>query len=253
MKKIIIKSVLAISCFSLCLISCGKEEIPYFDSQYNAVRFNSTNEYDAETDIFKGNYSFLENPFDEYGEYELPLVLVGNVSTEDRTVNYVINAEETTAPENSYEITAAVIPANSLKGTIKIRLFNTDEIQNGASYKLYIQLKESSTLGLGPKEYITATVSWNNNIIAPPATERYVWMTYNSLIKSSLAPTSYSTTAYSSNALKTIVTALDWDDWDDMTAHPDQPQRPTYFGSSSNLVVISFLFRWFSSSSFLIL
>ena len=229
MKKIVIKSILAISCFSLCLISCGKEEIPYFDSQYNAVRFNSTNEYDAETDIFKGNYSFLENPFDEYGEYELPLVLVGNVSTEDRTVNYVINAEETTAPENSYEITAAVIPANSLKGTIKIRLFNTDEIQNGASYKLYIQLKESSTLGLGPKEYITATVSWNNNIIAPPATERYVWMTYNSLIKSSLAPTSYSTTAYSSNALKTIVTALDWDDWDDMTAHPDQPQRPTYF------------------------
>ncbi len=59
MKKIIIKSVLAISCFSLCLISCGKEEIPYFDSQYNAVRFNSTNEYDAETDIFKGNYSFF--------------------------------------------------------------------------------------------------------------------------------------------------------------------------------------------------
>lgn len=56
-------------------------------------------------------------------------------STEDRTVNYVINAEENTAPENSYEITAAVIPANSLKGTIKIRLFNTDEIQNGASYK----------------------------------------------------------------------------------------------------------------------
>ena len=165
MKKIIIKSVLAISCFSLCLISCGKEEIPYFDSQYNAVRFNSTNEYDAETDIFKGNYSFLENPFDKYGEYELPLVLVGNVSTEDRTVNYVINAEETTAPENSYEITAAVIPANSLKGTIKIRLFNTDEIQNGASYKLYIQLKESSTLGLGPKEYITATLSWNSNII----------------------------------------------------------------------------------------
>lgn len=100
MKKIVIKSILAISCFSLCLISCGKEEIPYFDSQYNAVRFNSTNEYDAETDIFKGNYSFLENPFDEYGEYELPLVLVGNVSTEDRTVNYVINAEETTAPEN---------------------------------------------------------------------------------------------------------------------------------------------------------
>ncbi len=69
------------------------------------------------------------------------------------------------------------------------------------------------------------SVSWNNNIIAPPATERYVWMTYNSLIKSSLTPTSYSTTAYSSNALKTIVTALDWDDWDDMTAHPDQPQR----------------------------
>ena len=132
-------------------------------------------------------------------------------------------------PENSYEITAAVIPANSLKGTIKIRLFNTDEIQNGASYKLYIQLKESSTLGLGPKEYITATLSWNSNIIAPPATERYLWMTYNSLIKSSLAPTSSSTTAYSSNALKTIVTALDWDDWDDMTAHPDQPQRPTYF------------------------
>lgn len=229
MKKIVIKSILAISCFSLCLISCGKEEIPYFDSQYNAVRFNATNEYDTETDIFKGNYSFLENPFDEYGEYELPLVLVGNISAEDRIVNYVINAEETTAPENSYEITAAVIPANSSKGTIKIKLYNTDEIRNGASYKLYIQLKGSSTLGLGPKEYITATVSWNNNVIAPPATGRYLWMTYNSLIKSSLGTTSSSSKAYSSNALKAIVTALNWDDWDDMTAHPDQVQSSRYF------------------------
>ena len=178
MKKIVTKSILALSCFCLCFTSCRKEEIPYFDSQYNAVRFNKTNEYDTETNIFKGNYSFLENPFDEYGEYELPLILVGNVSAEDRIVNYEINKQETTAPQNSYEITAALIPANSLKGIIKIRLFNTEEIQNGASYKLYIQLKESSTLGLGPKEYITATLSWNSNIIAPPATERYLWIRY---------------------------------------------------------------------------
>lgn len=229
MKKIVIKSILALSCFSLCFASCKKEEIPYFDSQYNSVRFNATNEYDTETHIYKGNYSFLENPFDEFGEYEFPLVLVGNISSEDRIVNYTINNEKTTAPENSYEIKEALIPANSLKGSIKIRIFNTEEIQNGESYTLYIQLKESSVLGLGPKEYIEATLSWNNNIIAPPATERYVWMTYNSLIKSSLAPTSSSTTTYSSNALKTIVTALDWNDWDDMTAHPDMLQRPTYF------------------------
>ncbi|MEY8686432.1 DUF4843 domain-containing protein [Bacteroides sp. AN502(2024)] len=229
MRKIVIKSILAFCCFSLCFTSCGKEEIPYFDSQYNAVRFNATNEYDRETHTLKGNYSFLENPFDEYGEYELPLILVGNVSSEDRIVNYEINKEETTAPQNSYEITAALIPANSLKGTIKIKVFNTEEIQNGASYQLYIRLKESSTLGLGPEEYITATLNWNNNIIAPPATGRYLWMTYNSLIKSSLAPTSSSSKVYSSSALKAIVTALDWDDWDDMTAHPDLVQRPTYF------------------------
>ena len=32
-----------------------------------------------------------------------------------------------------------------------------------------------------------------------------------------------------------------------------ESEDETEFGSSSNLVVISFLFRWFSSSSFLIL
>lgn len=229
MKKLVIKSIAIFSGLLVGLTSCQKEEISYFDSQFNSVRFSSTDDYDAETDIYKGGYSFLENPFDEYGEYELPLVLIGSISKQNRIVEYMIDEEETTAPKGSYEILEALIPADSLKGTIKIRLYNTEEIKNGQSHSLYIRLKASTDLGLGPKEYITATVSWNSDIIAPPTTERYKWFTYNSLILSSLPPTSTSTTIYSSNALKAIVTALGWNDWDDMEAHPELIQRPAYY------------------------
>lgn len=229
MKKIFIKSILVLSSLFFCLTSCIKEKIPYFDSINDAIRFNNTKEYDEETNIYKGSYSFLENPFAEYGEYDLPLVLVGNVSPEDRLVEYRIDEEQSNAPEKSYEIVSAMIPANSLKGVIKIKMHNTDEIQDGASYSIYIQLKASPALRLGPKEYITATVSWSSDVVPPAATDRYIWMTYNSLIKSSLPPTSTSTTAYSSNAIKAIIAALDWNDWDDMAAHPDQLQTQSYY------------------------
>lgn len=229
MKNTVIKSILVLVFFSLCLSGCQKEEIPYFNSQHNAVRFNDTKEYDSKVGIYKGNYSFLENPFAEYAEYSLPLILIGNISTEDRIVKYTIDNEKSTAPSNSYEIVEALIPANSLEGSIKVKMYNTEEIQNGTSYSVYIRLDTSPALELGPQAFITASLSWNSDIIAPPATERYKWMTYNSLIKSSLAPTSNSSTAYSSNALKAIVTALNWNDWDDMTAHPELIQRPAYY------------------------
>lgn len=229
MKAIFIKSILALGYFSFCLSSCQEEKIPYFDSQYNAVRFNATKEYDAETHTYKGNYSFLDNPFAEYDEYELPLILVGNTSIYDRQVEYEIDEEHTSAPKSSYEIVESKIPANSLKGVIKIKMYNTEEIQQGASYTVKLQLKSSPDIGVGPKEYIAATLNWNNEITPPASTDRYIWATYNSLIKSSLAATNMTGTAYSSNALKTIVTALDWQNWDDMSAHPDLIQRPTYY------------------------
>jgi hypothetical protein len=67
-------------------------------------------------------------------------------------------------------------------------------------------------------------LSWNNAI--PMPTNSNFIRTYNMLIKSSLSFISTSTSNYSPNALKAIVAALGWNDWDDYSVHGSKYNSP---------------------------
>lgn len=73
-------------------LSCENEAIPYYNSENDAVRFSNKN-----SDGYGGNgivyqsYSFVSNPLDEYVIYDIPVILIGNTSDKDRTVNYTID------------------------------------------------------------------------------------------------------------------------------------------------------------------
>lgn len=142
--------------------------------------------------------------------------MIGNPSNKTRTINYAIGSQNSTAPKGSYEIIESVIPANEYVGHISVKLHNAKELEN-TTYILELTLTNSDELSAGPKEYVKAQLSWNNQIPAP-ATTNYI-RTYNMLIAGETNFISTSKNSYSNKALRVIVDALNWTNWDDPSAH----------------------------------
>lgn len=209
------KYIIAIA-LACVLASCGDSDIPYYDSEANAVRFSSNAVDGYSSGTLYQNYSFAGNPLDEYATVDLPLVLVGNTADHDRAVSVSVDTENSTAEQGSYAIEESVIPADSIYGYVRLKLYN---VTGDSTFVLQLKLNASDELKLGPSSYLTAQVSWNNSLPAPA--NSYTRRTYNMLIKGTSAFASTSTSYYSPNALKVIVAALGWDDWDDPDAHPE--------------------------------
>ena len=204
--------------------SCEKSEISYYNDEYAAVKFpdnylrDGYSGYSTMDNMFYASYSFLDNGTSTQASiiYELPVMLIGNTAIVNRKIAYSIDQEMSTAPEGSFEIIEAVIPANEFKGYIQIKLNNVEELEE-TTYILTILLDTSDDLTKGPKEYIKAELSWNNQIPAP-TTNNYV-RSYNMLIKGETNFVSTSRNSYSNRALRVIVDALNWNDWNIQGAH----------------------------------
>ena len=214
------------------ITACGDAEIMTYDAQYDAVRFTGASPQDTLNMAFSStdrcsymNYSFIETPFAESTEYAIPVFLIGKPAASDRTVAYRIDPEKTTAPEGSYEILSASIPAGKSMGAIKVRLLNAEELSS-TTYTLRFQLQESEELRLGPCPHLTSELSWNNSIPAPTNTN--IIRSYNMLIAGQASFVSTSPSCISSNALKAIYAATGWDDWDDPTKHTIHNGSETY-------------------------
>lgn len=228
MKKILIKFG-ALMMLLLVTSSCKTDDISFYNEEYNAVRFPVSTIATWEptgyqSGMFYAAYSFIETPFLEYDTYDIPVMLIGNASTHERTVAYRVDEEKTTAPAGSYQILEAVIPPDTTVGYIRVQINNAEEL-NDSTYELYLTLRESDQLSLGPNEYINAVLSWNN-AIPMPSNSNHV-RTYNMLINSSLNFVSTSNANYSPSALKAIVAALGWTDWDDQQKHGSKYNPPS--------------------------
>lgn len=213
--------------------ACGDAEIMTYDTTYDAVRFTGVNGRDdlmasafSATDSCSFfSYSFIDNTFAESSDYEIPLFLIGKPADTDRPVGYRVVPEKTTAPEGSYEILSASIPAGKSMGAVKIRVFNGEALAS-TTYTLRIQLQATDQLRLGPAAYITSELSWNNSIPAPTNTN--IIRSYNMLIAGQSNFVSTSPSCISGNALKAIYAATGWDDWDDATKHQINNASDTY-------------------------
>ncbi len=219
-------AILLMAFTAFMLSSCGKDDIDTFDKERASVRFaamvvNVSHEtdgvseasYDSNDSLLNNDISFLNHQeVDEY-VYDIPLTLIGKTADHDRIVAYEVLPE---GDAKDYEITEAVVPANSYKGHIRIVLKKNDELSE-KTYVLYLRLKAGDELALGPKEYLKARVSWNNQIPVPP--HNNLRRTYNMLVKSSLGFTSTSMAYYSPNAMRAIMAALNWNDWDNAAIH----------------------------------
>lgn len=224
---------------ALFTVSCNKEEVSTFEQAKASVRFASVKVYAEELTIggssydenyggyLYNGYSFLDSPLEDSHQVDLPLVLIGKTDKKDREVMYEID-EESTAPKGSYEVLKAVIPADSIYGYIRLKIYN-DEVLVDSTYELIVRLKPSNDLGVGPSQYVTDKFSWSNQIPEPP--HNHLVRTYNMLIKGMRSFVSTSRQCYSPNGLRAIVAATGWNDWDNQEVHGVKYNNPTIYKS----------------------
>lgn len=212
--------------------ACTENKIMTYDTTYDAIRFTGVSPQDTMATTYTladscsfMSYSFLEDIAAESIDYEIPVFLIGKPADTDRAVNYRIIADKTTAPEGSYEIVSASVPAGESMGSVTVRLFNVEELST-TTYTLRVQLQESDQLRLGPIAYTTSQLSWNNSIPVPTNTN--IIRSYNMLIAGQANFISTSPSCISGSALKAIYAATGWDDWDDPTKHQIHNGSDTY-------------------------
>lgn len=226
MKIQYISSAVLYVLLAICIAGCEKSDISYYNEKDAAVRFPVRNDdfsdpffgYNNSDETYYVSYSFLDaGTSDEKAIiYDIPVILIGNTSTKSRNITFDIDPNTSTAPKESYEIIEAIIPANEYMGHIRIKLHKTEELENTTCI-LTLLLTNSNELSAGPKEYITSQLSWNNQIPSPPNTA--YMRTYNMIIAGEANFMSPSNNSYSNRALRVIVDALSWTDWDDVSAH----------------------------------
>lgn len=217
----------------LVSFGCGKEDIATYNEDYNAVRFPfiqtaSYSEpigYDATSKVFYASFSFVEYPQIKDTIYELPIMLIGKTAKYDRKISFTIDQDKSSAPIDSYSILNAIIPANEVKGFVQFKIFKLGDLDE-QTYNVFLTLNDSEYLKEGPPNYLSGNFSWNNIIPAP--LHNYHKMAYNMLIKSNLSWVSSSISCYSPQALRTIVAALGWDDWDSQEKHGINYNSPVY-------------------------
>ncbi|MDE5739105.1 MAG: DUF4843 domain-containing protein [Bacteroidaceae bacterium] len=120
--------------------SCSEEYLTY-DTDYSGIYFSD--------DTLR--YSFGVTPTNiREKEYMIPVCLMGEPSSDDRTFSYKIDKEKTTAEEGvQFSIGQPVIQADSVRGYIPVRIYRdalAGDYQNGfVRYRLDIRLSNNST------------------------------------------------------------------------------------------------------------
>ena len=105
--------------------SCQKDDYVQYDAGYASLRF--IYEADGNDSIV---YSFALHPDKEEDIVEIPFKLIGLPIGEIRQVGLEIVKEETTARENEhFKIESSELAADSLRGTLKIKVIKTPELE----------------------------------------------------------------------------------------------------------------------------
>ena len=187
-------------CFwGVLAIGCSKDEIDTYDENSPSVMFPSMGVqqskypgYSSVTKKFEKVYSFWSDPDSSKVVIEIPMVIIGDVRSYDRIVNYEVDLDSCSLLDGSYRILDAVIPAGSAYGSISIELAKLPALDS-TTCVLELVLSGSAYFAQGPKDRIRMKFSWDNQLPMPPSNSSFYPRTYNYLINAgqSMTRTNY--------------------------------------------------------------
>ncbi|MBK5721827.1 DUF4843 domain-containing protein [Dysgonomonas sp. Marseille-P4677] len=144
----IVKLLLAV--FLLMLACCEKDEIKTYKEEDSAIQFSS----------MASQFSFFYFMDQPSMTVSIPVTLIGPKVSHDRTFSARVLSDTTTAPFEKYEVLEGVVKADSLKGELKLKLYNVDDILND-KYTLGLELIEGTELQAGLLSRQQTLVIWD--------------------------------------------------------------------------------------------
>lgn len=142
----------------LLISSCKKESYLMYDKNFTGIYFEQDSIY----------YSFGVTPFEiESYELEIPVQIMGEPVSSDRTFSISVVADKTTAKEGvHYTIpNNFTIKSDSINGYIPVRILRKD--LGEADYKIYFQLKENDSFVPVNEKFKNVLIYFNNRVERP--------------------------------------------------------------------------------------
>ncbi|MBR8729857.1 hypothetical protein IX332_001181 [Porphyromonas levii] len=212
--------------------SCKKSEIPEFNKAYASVRFPIKSHDNKEPEgyndgdkMFVVSHSFVATPDSPYTHVDIPVMLVGPTEDRDRTIPVEVLKDETSATAKEYEIVSAIIKSKEYQGKIRVKLINTPRLKE-EDLKIRLKLGSNDFFSGSVRNFGDAVVYFGTKVPTPTYIEHIY--TYNKLIKGDDNAYSTSLEYYSPEAMKVIVKALGWTDWDSKEKHGNDYNSDKY-------------------------
>lgn len=153
------------------LLSCEKEGIKVYDPERAAIEFTGRS----------GAYSF-KTTGRTVDSVEILFQVEGRSVDRERTANFVVVADSTTATGNEYKILSATVAPQAYQGILKIEVRNT--VGNDfEEVRLYLQTgsNEEFIPGVLAQQFYVFTIT--NKLVRPSGwttwLERYYWGNYS--------------------------------------------------------------------------
>jgi len=152
------KKIFYIALLLLLTISCNKSELIQFDNTYSAVNFTPVDE--TNPDIY--HFSFTSIIDSDYIIAEIPVRIAGVISDKDR--NFKVEVVKSTVGTSYFEVLEGIVPANSYKGTLKVKIKNRPELRTNTD-TLVLRAIENDSFKVGATENSIAKITWNDQLV----------------------------------------------------------------------------------------
>lgn len=144
--------------FLLIMTACSKSEIDTWDARPR-VWFTNSND----TTLF----SFYTQPEGTTESVvEVPISMAGRVADEDRTVTVKDLGSSPFNPGSRYEIVSAVIPAGEVTGTLQVKVYKTENLEE-ASDTLNFEIYGSEVFEVGLSDYLHHAIIISSSLAKP--------------------------------------------------------------------------------------
>lgn len=157
-KPRVMKKIFYIAFLLLLTISCKKSELIKFDNDYSAVNFTTTNE--EHTTFY--HFSFTSILDSDHLIAEIPVRITGLISDKER--NFNVEVVTSTTGTTNFEIIEGVVPANSYKGTLRVKIKNRTELRTTTD-TLALRIIENEFFTMGVNELSIANITWNDQLV----------------------------------------------------------------------------------------